>query len=138
MSDYFDHLFIAELFTVNGIFYICGLQQQQQQQQQPFYGPLSGTTRVSRYQKKHSRTHPDHHPIFIRFFHIPRSIASSLFKLRALQSFYTTSFHVLFGGHGNLLVWSPPPHISYISSPGTKKRKTAESSPLTMYSRGAP
>jgi len=64
MSDYFDHLFIAELFTVNGIFYICGLQQQQQQQQ-PFYGPLSGTTRVSRYQKKHSPTpHPDHHPIF--------------------------------------------------------------------------
>jgi len=23
MSDYFDHLFIAELFTVNGIFYAC-------------------------------------------------------------------------------------------------------------------
>jgi len=28
-------------------------------QQQPFYGPLSGTTQVSRYQKKHS---PTHHP----------------------------------------------------------------------------
>jgi len=27
--------------------------------QQPFYGPLSGTTRVSLYQKKHS---PTHHP----------------------------------------------------------------------------
>jgi len=27
-----------------------------QQQQQSFYGPLSGTTRVSRYQKKHSST----------------------------------------------------------------------------------
>ena len=26
--------------------------------QQLFYGPLSGTTRVSRYQKKHSPTHP--------------------------------------------------------------------------------
>jgi len=40
-------------------------------QQQPFYGPLSGTTRVSRYQKKHSPTHhPDHHPIFISFFHL--------------------------------------------------------------------
>jgi len=25
-------------------------------QQQPFYGPLSGTTRVSRYQKKHPPT----------------------------------------------------------------------------------
>ena len=32
-------------------------------QQQPFYGPLCGTTWVSRYQKKHSPTHhPDHHP----------------------------------------------------------------------------
>ena len=69
-----------------------------QRQQQPFYSPLSKTTRVSQYQKKHSPTrHPDHHPIFISFFHLPRSIASSLFKLRAWQSFCTTSFHVLFG-----------------------------------------
>ena len=31
-------------------------------QQQPFYSPLSATTRVSQYQKKHSPTrHPDHH-----------------------------------------------------------------------------
>ena len=68
------------------------------QQQQPFYGPLSGTTRVSRSQKKHSPTHHlDHPPIFISFFHLPRSIASSLFKLRAWQSFCTNSFHVLFG-----------------------------------------
>ena len=67
-------------------------------QQQPFYGRLSVTTRVSRYQKKHSPTHhPDHHPIFISFFHLPRSITSSLFKLRAWQSFCTTSLHVLFG-----------------------------------------
>ena len=83
--------------------------------QQPFYGPLSGTTRVSRYQKKHSPTHhPDHHPIFFSFFHLPRSIGSSLFKLRASQSFCTTFLHVLFG---HLLVWSPPPHTPYISSP---------------------
>ena len=67
-------------------------------QQQPFYGPLCGTIWVSRYQKKHSPIHhPDHHPVFITFFHLPRSIASSLFKLRARQSFCTTSFHVLFG-----------------------------------------
>jgi len=73
-------------------------QQQQQQQQQEFYGPLSGTTQVNRYQKKYSPTHhPDHHPIFISFFHLPRSTASSLFKLRAWQSSCTTSFHVLFG-----------------------------------------
>jgi len=60
-------------------------------QQQPFYDPLSGTTRVSRYQKKHSPTHHPDHPIFISFFHLPQSIASSLFKLRAWQSFCTTS-----------------------------------------------
>jgi len=66
---------------------------------------------VSRYQKKHSPTHhPDHHPIFISFFYLLLwSIASSLFKLRACQSFCTTSLHVLLV---YLLVWSPPPHIS--------------------------
>ena len=65
--------------------------------QQSFYGHLSVTTWVSRYQKKHSPTyHPDH-PILISFFHLLRSIASSLFKLRAWQSFCTTSLHVLFG-----------------------------------------
>ena len=41
--------------------------------------------------------HPDHHPILINFFHLPQSIASSLFKLHAWQSFCTTSLHVLFG-----------------------------------------
>jgi len=74
-----------------------------------FYGHLSGTTRVRRYQKKHSPTnHPDHHPIFISFFHLPRSIASSLFKLRAWQSFCTISFHILFG-----LPLGLEPSISY-------------------------
>jgi len=69
----------------------------QQQQQQPFYNPLSVTTRVSRYQQKHSPTHhPDHHPN-ISLFHQPRSVACYLFKLRAWQSFCTTSVHVLFG-----------------------------------------
>jgi len=69
-----------------------------QQQQQPFYGPLSGTTRVSRYhQKKHSPTHHPDHPIFISFFHLLQSLASSLFKLHAWQSLCTTSLHVLFG-----------------------------------------
>jgi len=62
------------------------------------YSPLSGTTRVSRYQKKHSPTHhPDHHPIFISFFYVLRSTASSQFKLRAWQSFCITSPHVPFG-----------------------------------------
>jgi len=59
-----------------------------QQQQQSFYDPLYGSTRISQYQKKHSPTrHPDHHPIFISFFHLLWSIASSLFRLRAWQSF---------------------------------------------------
>ena len=47
---------------------------------------------------KHSPTHqPDDHPVFIGFFHLQWSIASSLFKLCAWQSFCTTSLHVLFG-----------------------------------------
>jgi len=42
--------------------------------------PFVRTTRVSRYQKKHSPTHhADHRPLFISFVHLPRSIASSLF-----------------------------------------------------------
>jgi len=69
-----------------------------EQQQQSFYRPLSGTTRVSRYQKKHSPTnHPDHHPLFISFFHLLRSMASSLFKLRAWQSYCTTNLHIICG-----------------------------------------
>jgi len=67
-------------------------------QQNPFYGPVSGTTRVSQYQKKHSPTHhPDHHPVFISFFHLLRSIASSLFNYVLGNLFCTTSLHILFG-----------------------------------------
>jgi len=56
-------------------------------------------TRVSRYQKKHSPTHinPDNQPSFISFLHLLRPTSSSLFNLRAWQSFYTTSLQVLFG-----------------------------------------
>jgi len=48
---------------------------------QQFYGPLSETTWVSRYQKKHSLTHtyPDHQSSFICFLHLLQSIASSLY-----------------------------------------------------------
>ena len=55
---------------------------------QPFNGLWSGTTRVGRYQKKHSptHTHPDHRTSFIIFLHLQRSMASSLFSLRAWQS----------------------------------------------------
>ena len=51
----------------------------QQQQQRPFNGLWSGTTRVGRYQKKHSptHTHPDHRASFITFIHLQRSMASS-------------------------------------------------------------
>ena len=69
------------------------------QQQWLFNGLWSGTTRVGRYQKKHSptHTHPDHRASFIIFLHLQRSMASSLFNLRAWQSSRTTSFHVFFG-----------------------------------------
>jgi len=56
-----------------------------QQQQEPFNGRLSRTTRVGRYQKKHSpaHTHPGQRTVFITFLHLQRSMASSLFSLRA-------------------------------------------------------
>jgi len=43
---------------------------------QLFNGLLSGTTRVGRYQKKHSptHTHPDHRTSFITFLHLQRSM----------------------------------------------------------------
>jgi len=46
-----------------------------EQQQGPFYGRLSGTTRVGWYQKKHSpaRTHPGQRTSFITFLHLQRS-----------------------------------------------------------------
>ena len=63
------------------------------------YRLLSGTTRVGRYEKKHSPTHtqPDHRTSFIIFLHLQRSTASSLFILRAWQSSQTISLQVLFG-----------------------------------------
>ena len=66
---------------------------------QPFNGLWSGTTRVGRYQKKKkpTHTHPDHWTSFINFLHLLRSMASSLFSLRAWQPFSTTSLQVLFG-----------------------------------------
>ena len=64
-----------------------------------FNGRLSGTTRVGRYQKKHSpaHTHPGQRTSFITFLNLQWSTASSLFSLRAWQSSRTTSFQVLSG-----------------------------------------
>ena len=46
-------------------------------QQQPFNGRLSGTTRVGRYQKKHSpaHTHPGQRTSFITFLHLQSPIS---------------------------------------------------------------
>jgi len=67
-----------------------------QQQQQPFYGPFRPG--LPRWASTRRNTHPPTVLIIIQFlisfFHLPRSIASSLFKLRAWQSFCTTSLHV--------------------------------------------
>ena len=60
---------------------------------------LSGTTRVSQYQKKHSPTHTYHgHDLsLICFLHLLQSTTSSLFNLRARQSFSTISLQFFFG-----------------------------------------
>jgi len=67
----------------------------------PFYGSLDivWDNPVSRYQKKHSPTHPcrGRQSSLICFIHLLWSIASSLFSLRAWQSFSTISFQVFFG-----------------------------------------
>ena len=57
---------------------------------------LSWTTRVSRYEKKHSPTH-SHQSSLICFLHLLQSTASSLFNLRDWQSFSTISLQVFFG-----------------------------------------
>ena len=91
---------------------------------QPFNGLLSGTTRVRRYQKKHSptHTHPDHRTSFIIFLHLQWSMASSLFSymnvwVQAWQSSLTTSLQVLFGLPLGLLALDPQLHTPCISSP---------------------
>ena len=75
---------------------------------QPFNGLWSGTTRVGRYLRKHSptQTHPDHQTSFIIFLHLQRSMASTLFILRAWQSSCTTSLQVLFGLPLGLRPWT--------------------------------
>jgi len=80
---YFVYLCSCEF--IQCYFYNWAKFDRQQQQQRPFDGLWSGTTRVGRYQKKHSptHTHPDHRASFIIFLHLQRSMASSLFNLRA-------------------------------------------------------
>ena len=65
--------------------------------QQPFYGPLSGITRVSQYLKTGS-TYVCHQLSFMSFLHLLRSTANSLFNLCAWQALFTTSLQVPFGG----------------------------------------
>ena len=78
---------------------IHGLSDEVSTHTQLFNGHRSGTTRVGRYQKKHSptHTHPHHRTSFISFLHLLRSIASSVFSLHAWQFSLTTSFQVFFG-----------------------------------------
>ena len=82
---------------------------------QPFNGPLSWTTQVGQYQKKHSPTytHPDHQTSFINFLPLLQSTASSLFNLYAWQSFPPLSRSSLVFP----LVWDSLFHTPYISSP---------------------
>jgi len=47
--------------------------------------------------RRNIHTHPDHQTSFINFLHLLRFIASSLFNVRAWQSFSTTSLQALFG-----------------------------------------
>ena len=82
---------MLNLRTKNKRYYFNHQHEKNTTQQQPFHGPLSETTRVRRYQAKHSPTqHPDHHPIFTSFFHLPRSIL--LVKITCLAIFLHNLF----------------------------------------------
>jgi len=79
------------------------------------YNPLSRTPGEP-VPEKHSLSHTyrDHERSFIGFLHLLPSIASSLFNLHAWQSFaqpFSKSSLIY------LLVWNPPLHTPYISSP---------------------
>ena len=91
-------------------------EREREREREPFNGLSPGTTRVGRYQKKHSptHTHPDHWTSFINFLHLLRSIASSVFSLRAdspLRQPLSRSSLVF------LLVLYPLLHTPCISSP---------------------
>ena len=79
---------------------------------QPFNGLLSGTTRVGRYQKKHSptHTHPDHRTSFIIFLHLQRS--SSVYELDSPLGQPFSRSSLVF-----LLALDPQLHTPCISSP---------------------
>ena len=76
---------------------------------------LSGTTRVSRYQKKHlpNHTYRGHQSSLICFLHLLQSMASSVQFMCMTVFFHNLSkFSLVY-----LLAWHPPLHTPYISSP---------------------
>jgi len=77
---------------------------------------LSGTTRVSRYQKKHSPTHTHRgHQSSLSVFSIYYNPWHPPYSIRALYSLFPQSlskFSLVY-----LLAWPPPLHTPYISSP---------------------
>ena len=83
---------------------------------QPFNGLLSGTTRVGRYQKKHSptHTHPDHRTSFIIFsiYNDPLHPLCSVYELDSPLGQPLSRSSLVF-----LLVLDPQLHTPYISSP---------------------
>ena len=83
---------------------------------QPFYSPFSGSTRVSRYQKKHSSTHtpPAYQPSSSAssIYHDPRIIASSC----SIHIPGNLSAQLLtMSSSAYLWVWSPLLHTPYTS-----------------------
>jgi len=77
---------------------------------------LSGTTRVSRYQKKHSPTDPHRgHQSSLSAFSIYYDPWHPLYSIHVLYSLFPQSlfkFSLVY-----LLAWYPPLHTPYISSP---------------------
>jgi len=81
-----------------------------------FYGPLSRTTRVSRYLKKHSPSHtyPNRQSSFISFLHLVR-LQQPPCSIHVLDSLFAQPLSK--SSLVYLLVWHPPLHTPHISSP---------------------
>jgi len=93
---------------------------------------LSGTTRVSWYQKKHSPTHTyrGHQSSLICFLHLIRSMASSLFNPCAWQFFHNLhKFSLVY-----LLAWHPPLHTPYFFTQSLGEVNSAKSKVYSLKS----
>ena len=78
---------------------------------QQFYGPLSGTTQLSRYRKKLTPVLIINHPFSTAsIYYGPQHPPCSIYMLDSLIAQHVSKFSLFY-----LVVWHPPLHTPYIS-----------------------